>query len=76
MAVHYRSGHRARRRVTRTADHSSRVVQRVHGQPGAVVASAVLDFRFALNHGFDFYYNHFVRQAMNANHARTTFSDW
>jgi len=52
------------------------VVQRVHGQPGAVVASAVLDFRFALNHGFDFYYNHFVRQAMNANHARTTFSDW
>jgi arylsulfatase A-like enzyme/Flp pilus assembly protein TadD len=26
---------------------------------GAVVASAVLDSRFGLNHGFDFYYDHF-----------------
>src|SRR5436190_2137387 len=26
---------------------------------GAVVASAVLDARFGLNHGFDFYYDHF-----------------
>lgn len=28
-------------------------------QTGAVVASAVLDSRFGLNHGFDFYYDHF-----------------
>ena len=26
---------------------------------GAVIASAVLDSRFGLNHGFDFYYDHF-----------------
>jgi hypothetical protein len=31
-----------------------------HGyQTGAVVASAVLDSRFGLNRGFDFYYDHF-----------------
>src|SRR6476469_5320853 len=31
-----------------------------HGySTGAVVAAAVLDSRFGLNHGFDFYYDHF-----------------
>src|SRR5258708_805010 len=35
-------------------------VLKAHGYvTGAVVASAVLDSRFGLNHGFDFYYDHF-----------------
>src|SRR6266849_5911329 len=35
-------------------------VLKEHGYvTGAVVASAVLDSRFGLNHGFDFYYDHF-----------------
>src|SRR5712691_7321599 len=35
-------------------------VLKEHGYAtGAVVASAVLDSRFGLNHGFDFYYDHF-----------------
>src|SRR5229473_4681446 len=36
------------------------LVLKEHGYvTGAVVASAVLDSRFGLNHGFDFYYDHF-----------------
>jgi arylsulfatase A-like enzyme/Tfp pilus assembly protein PilF len=35
------------------------VLQQSGYQTGAVVASAVLDSRFGLNHGFDFYYDHF-----------------
>ncbi|HET7440633.1 MAG TPA: sulfatase-like hydrolase/transferase, partial [Terriglobales bacterium] len=35
-------------------------VLREHGYTtGAVIGSAVLDSRFGLNHGFDFYYDHF-----------------
>ncbi len=35
-------------------------ILKAHGyQTGAVIASAVLDSRFGLNHGFDFYYDHF-----------------
>src|SRR5258708_1467040 len=35
-------------------------VLKAHGYvTGVVVASAVLDSRFGLNHGFDFYYDHF-----------------
>jgi arylsulfatase A-like enzyme/Flp pilus assembly protein TadD len=35
------------------------VLQQQGYTTGAVVASAVLDSRFGLNHGFDFYYDHF-----------------
>jgi arylsulfatase A-like enzyme/Flp pilus assembly protein TadD len=35
------------------------VLQKAGYATGAVVASAVLDSRFGLNHGFDFYYDHF-----------------
>lgn len=35
------------------------VLQQSGYETGAVVASAVLDSRFGLNHGFDFYYDHF-----------------
>lgn len=35
------------------------VLQQSGYRTGAVVASAVLDSRFGLNHGFDFYYDHF-----------------
>jgi arylsulfatase A-like enzyme/Tfp pilus assembly protein PilF len=35
------------------------VLKQAGYQTGAVIAAAVLDSRFGLNHGFDFYYDHF-----------------
>jgi arylsulfatase A-like enzyme/Flp pilus assembly protein TadD len=35
------------------------VLKQAGYQTGAVVSAAVLDSRFGLNHGFDFYYDHF-----------------